>query len=50
MKLEIFEQINRYSDAVMDVLAQHEIQNNLLISNCLRGREGRDTSDCSWAL
>lgn len=48
MKFEYYGDINKYSDAVMEVLAEKEIQNNLIISNCIRGREGADTT--GWFL
>lgn len=43
MKLDLYGNIGKYTDDVMEILAQHEVQNNLLISNCLRGKEGMDT-------
>lgn len=43
MKLVLYDNINKYTDDVMDILTRHEIQNNLIISNCLRGKDGVDT-------
>jgi len=45
MKFELYDNINKYFDDVMDVIAQHEIQNNVLISNCLRGKDWMDTTN-----
>ncbi len=45
MRIEIYDNILKFTDDVMDVLMQNEIQNNLIISNCLRGKDGMDTSD-----
>ncbi|MEG6612016.1 GNAT family N-acetyltransferase [Pseudoclostridium thermosuccinogenes] len=45
MKLELYDNINSYTDDVLDILARHEIQNSLLISNCLRGKDGMSTED-----
>jgi hypothetical protein len=33
MKLELYHDINKYINDVMDVVAQQEIQNNVIISN-----------------
>ena len=44
MKFNLYNDINKYTDDVIDILIQNEIQNNLLISNCLRGKEGEDAS------
>ncbi len=44
MNFRLYNNINKYTNDVMDVLVKNEIQNNLIISNCLRGKEGADTS------
>lgn len=48
MKFHLYEDINKYIDDVMDYLAAHEIQSNMIISNCLRAKNGMDTSN--WFL
>lgn len=48
MKLELYDNITKFAGDVMDSLMKHEIQNNLIISNCFRGIEGWDTS--SWLM
>ena len=45
MKLVLYDNINKYMDDVMDIVSQHEIQNNLIISNCLRGKNGVNTAN-----
>lgn len=48
MKLELYSDIHSFMNEVMDALVRDEVQNNLLVSNCLRGKSGADTSD--WFL
>ena len=48
MRLELYNDLNKYMDDIMDIVAVHEIQNNMIISNCLKGREGSDTSN--WLM
>lgn len=35
MKLELYNDINKFMDDTLEVLAENEIQNNIVISNCL---------------
>lgn len=48
MKVELYSDIKKYTDDVLHILIENEIQNNLIISNCLRGIEGADTS--KWIM
>ncbi len=48
MKVELYSDIKKYTDDVLHILIENEIQNNLIISNCLRGIEGADTSN--WIM
>ncbi|NSW89694.1 MAG: GNAT family N-acetyltransferase [Firmicutes bacterium] len=45
MRFELYNSINQYINDNMDVLARNEIQNNLIISNSIRGKEGADTTN-----
>lgn len=45
MKLEMYNNVKRFMDDTFDILVENEIQNNLIIGNCLKGRDGLDTSD-----
>lgn len=44
MRMNVYNDIHKFIDDTMEVVAQHEIQNNVIISNILRGRDGADTS------
>lgn len=48
MKLELYNDINRFIDDTFEILAENEIQNNVIIGNCIKGRDGLDTSN--WFL
>lgn len=48
MKLELYDNINKFIDDTFDILAENEIQNNVIIGNSLKGRDGLDTN--SWFL
>ncbi len=48
MKVELYSDIKKYIDDVLHILIENEIQNNLIISNCLRGIDGADTS--KWTM
>lgn len=50
MKFLLYHDVRAFSHDVMEALAQDEIQNNLLISNCLRGMEGMDASNWFMAV
>ena len=44
MRLEYYSDIGRFMNETFDILLENEIENNLLIGNCLKGKEGLDTS------
>lgn len=48
MKFQKYDNVNSFIDEVMDIVAENEIQNNLIISNSLRGKEKEDTS--GWLM
>ena len=48
MILELYNDINRFIDDTFDILAENEIQNNVIIGNCIKGRDGLDSSN--WFL
>ena len=48
MKFELYEDINGFMEDTLDILAENEVQNNIVIGNCLKAKEGRDTSN--WFL
>lgn len=45
MGFEYYKDIGKFTDDVMEVVAAQEVQNNLIIANCMRGKGGMDTSD-----
>jgi uncharacterized protein len=48
MKFELYNDINKFTNEVMDIVAVQELQNSLIISNSLRGQGGADTSN--WLM
>ena len=48
MKFELYEDISKFIGDAFDVLAENEIQNNIVIGNCLKAKAGQDTSQ--WFL
>ena len=48
MKFELYNDIKKYTEDVMHTLIQNEIQNIIIISNCLSGTKGIDTS--KWIM
>lgn len=48
MKFELYNEINKFINEVMDIVAVQELQNSLIISNSLRGQCGADTSN--WLM
>jgi predicted GNAT family acetyltransferase len=48
MKFELYGDINRFMGDTLDILAENEIQNNIVIGNCLKAKTGQDTS--KWFL
>lgn len=45
MKLELYNNVDKFIEDTFDILAENEIQNNIMIGNCLKGKDGLDTSD-----
>lgn len=45
MRFEKYNDVVKFMDDVFDILLENEIQNNLIISNCLRGKNGADISN-----
>lgn len=45
MKLDVYNDLNKFMDETFDILVENEIQNNVIIGNCLKGRDGLDTSN-----
>jgi predicted GNAT family acetyltransferase len=48
MKFELYKDINSYVGDTLDLLAENEVQNNIIIGNCLNAKAGQDTS--KWFL
>lgn len=48
MQVQLYSDIKKYTDDVLHILIENEIQNNLIISNCLRGIDGADTG--KWVM
>jgi Predicted acetyltransferase len=48
MQVQLYSDIKKYTDDVLHILIENEIQNNLIISNCLRGIDGADTG--KWIM
>ena len=45
MKLELYNNVDKFIEDTFDILAGNEIQNNIIIGNCLKGKDGLDTSN-----
>ncbi len=48
MRFELYSDINKFHEDLFDALLRDEVQNDLIISNTLRGLEGADTSN--WLM